>query len=80
MVALEPGEPLLLYSTVTAEAVRWVPVTEQPEPLQLHAPKEAATRGSGSQDTEPVEEPRNKQAIGTQEPEAPPSPNPQFRS
>jgi hypothetical protein len=47
-VALERGEPLLLYVAVRTKAVRMVLVAERLEPLQEHAPKEDSTHGSGS--------------------------------
>jgi hypothetical protein len=48
MVALEPGEPLLLYITTMAEAVSMVLVAERSEPLLPQAPKGATTFGSWS--------------------------------
>jgi hypothetical protein len=48
MVALEPGEPLLLYITATAKAVSMVLVAEQPEPLQPQETKVTPVNGSGS--------------------------------
>jgi hypothetical protein len=47
MVALEPGEPLLLYITTTADAISMVLVTEQPELALRQVPKGDATSGSG---------------------------------
>jgi hypothetical protein len=48
MVALEPGEPLLLYIMATIEVVSMVLVTEWPEPRQPQTLKGAPAVGSGS--------------------------------
>jgi hypothetical protein len=48
MLALEPGEPLLLYIAAIAEAVSMVLVVEQPEPPQPQETKEASANGLGS--------------------------------
>jgi hypothetical protein len=53
MVALELGEPLLLYITTTTEDVGMVLVTEQPKPQQPQVPMGAPTVDSGSQDLDP---------------------------
>jgi hypothetical protein len=54
MVALEPGEPFLLYVITIAEAVSMVLVNERPEPPQPQETKEASANGSVSQDLEPA--------------------------
>jgi hypothetical protein len=48
MVALEPGEPLLLYIVALAEVVSMVLVAERPEPQQPQMLKGAPAAGSGS--------------------------------
>jgi hypothetical protein len=48
MVAPEPGEPLLLYVTATAEAVSKVLVAERPKAPQPQETKEASANGSRS--------------------------------
>jgi hypothetical protein len=65
MVALKPGEPLLLYIMVTAQAVSMVLVVERPEPQQPHVLKGASAGGSRSQDPEPTKEPRVEEAVGS---------------
>jgi hypothetical protein len=57
MVALEPGEPLLLYIAATSEAISMVLVTEQKGPHGLHELGSSSADGSGSQDPGPAEEP-----------------------
>jgi dsDNA-binding SOS-regulon protein len=57
MVALEPGEPLLVYFTATTEVVSMVLVAERSKPPQPQEIKEASANGSGSQDTEPAGRP-----------------------
>jgi hypothetical protein len=57
MVALKPGEPLLLYITTITEAVSMVLVIERPKPPQPQETKETSVNGSGSQDLEPVGSP-----------------------
>jgi hypothetical protein len=54
MVALEPGEPLLLYVTAMADAISMELVTERPETLLTLASKGVAASGSGSQDPKPT--------------------------
>jgi hypothetical protein len=65
MVAPEPGEPLLLYITATAEAVSMVLVTERPEPPQPKEIKEASVNGSGSQGPVPAGSPKVGVATGS---------------
>jgi hypothetical protein len=77
MVAPEPGEPLLLYITVMADAISMVLVAELPEPSPPLAPKGAATSGLGSQDLELTEVPRERDAVRSHEPEATLAPEPQ---
>jgi hypothetical protein len=50
MVALEPGEPLLLYIAATSEAVSMVLVIERPDPHAPHELGSSSTDGSGSLD------------------------------
>jgi hypothetical protein len=59
LVALEPDEPLLLYIMATAEVMSMVLVVERPKPKQPQALKGANTTGSGSQDSDPAEGPRD---------------------
>jgi hypothetical protein len=66
MVALEPGEPLLLYIVATAEAVSMVLVAERPEPCQHQEPRNASTSGSRSQGLELVKQPRVEEVVGSQ--------------
>jgi hypothetical protein len=80
MVAPEPGEPLLLYIAVTTEAVSMVLVMERPEPQQPQVPKGASASGSRSQDLEPTEGPRVKEAVGSHLPETSLAPEPQVGS
>jgi hypothetical protein len=54
MVALKPGEPLVLYITITIEVVSMVLVAEQPKPQQPQVPKGALVAGSRSQDPDPI--------------------------
>jgi hypothetical protein len=70
MVAPEPGEPLLLYITATAEAVSMVLVTERSEPPQPQETKETSVNSSGSQDLEPAGSPEVRVTAGSQLPEA----------
>jgi hypothetical protein len=65
IVALEPGEPLLLYIAATTEVVSMVLVIEQPEPPQPQETKEAYTNGSGSQGPEPAGSPEVRVAAGS---------------
>jgi hypothetical protein len=55
MVASEPGEPLLLYITATAEVMSMVLIAEWSEPQQPQVPKGAPTVNSRSQDLDPTE-------------------------
>jgi hypothetical protein len=80
MVALEPGEPLLLCITTTAEAVSMVAVAKRVKPQQPQVPKGASAGGSESQDLEPVEEPSIVNAARSQLLEAFPAPDSQVRS
>jgi hypothetical protein len=50
VVALEPGEPLLLYIAVTAEAVSMVLVIERPDPQAAHEHGSSSASGSGFRD------------------------------
>jgi hypothetical protein len=74
MVALEPGEPLLLYITATAEAVSMVLVAERPKPHQHQEPKGTSATGSGSLDPGPIEGVRVEEPDGFHIPEAPLAP------
>jgi hypothetical protein len=65
MVALEPGEPLLLYIAATAEVVSIVLVAERLEPRQPQALKGAPTTDFGSQDSDPAGGPQDKEAFGS---------------
>jgi hypothetical protein len=56
MVALDPGEPLLLYIVATLEAVSMELVIEWPDPHDLHELESSSANGSGSQDPRPMEE------------------------
>jgi hypothetical protein len=76
MVALEPGEPLLLYVMATGEVVIMVLVTERPELQQPHVPKGDPIAGSRSQDPDPTEGSGDKEATGSHLPEPTPSPEP----
>jgi hypothetical protein len=80
MVVPEPGEPLLLYITVMADAISMVLVTEQPEPLSPLASKGTTAGGSRSEDLEHVEVPRKWDAVESHEPEATLAPKPQVGS
>jgi hypothetical protein len=80
MVAPEPSEPLLLYVTMIADVVSMVLVAKRLEPPPPLAPKGAVASGSGSQDPEPKEEPREGDAVESHEPEATPAPEPQAGS
>jgi hypothetical protein len=65
MVALEPGELLLLYIVATAEAVSMVLVVERSDPHSPHELGSSSTDGSGSQDPGPPEDPRNVGVVGS---------------
>jgi hypothetical protein len=65
MVALEHGEPLLLYIVVTAEVVSMVLIVERPEPQQPQAPKGAPADDSRSQDLDTEGGPRDKESSGS---------------
>jgi hypothetical protein len=65
MVALEPGEPLLLYIAATAEAVSMVLVVERPDPLATHEHRSSSASGSGSQDPGPAKKPEARQTVGS---------------
>jgi hypothetical protein len=69
MVAPKPGEPLLLFITVTAEAVSMVLIVERSEPPQPQMTKETSANGSGSQDLELAGSPEVGVATGFQLPE-----------
>jgi hypothetical protein len=69
MVAPEPGEPLLLYITATAEAVSMVRVVERPELLAAHEHGSSSASGSGSRDPGPAGSPEAGQTAGSQLPE-----------
>jgi hypothetical protein len=66
IVALEPGEPLLLYITAIAKAVSMVLVAERPEPPQPQETKETSMNGSGSPDPKPAGSPDVGVATGSQ--------------
>jgi hypothetical protein len=70
MVALEPGDPLLLYIMATAEAMSMVLVTKWPDPLTPHELESFSASGSGSQDLEPTVETIAGEAAESQLPEA----------
>jgi hypothetical protein len=80
MVALEPGEPLLLYIVAIADVVSMVLVAEQSKPKQPRALKGTPVVGSGSQDPDPAEGPRDQEAFGSQLLVAAQSPKPQIGS
>jgi hypothetical protein len=65
MVALEPGEPLLLYITATAKVVSMVLDAERPNPHTPHKLGSSSAGGSGSQDPGPMKEPRAGEAVGS---------------
>jgi hypothetical protein len=69
MVALEPGELLLLYIVASAEAVSMVLVAERPDPHSPHEFGSSSVSGSWSQDLGPAEDPRAGEATGSQLPE-----------
>jgi dsDNA-binding SOS-regulon protein len=70
MVASEPGEPLLLYIAATSEAMSMVLVAKRFDPHAPHELESSSADGSGSQDPQPMEEPRADAAAGSQSPEA----------
>jgi hypothetical protein len=70
MVALELGEPLLLYITATAEVMSMVLIAERPEPPQSQETKKASAYSSGSQGPKPTGSPEVEVAAGSQLPEA----------
>jgi hypothetical protein len=78
MVALKPGEPLLLYITTTIEVVSMVLVIERLEPKQPQALKGAPVVGYGSQDPNSAEGPCDQKDSGSQLPEPTLSPEPQI--
>jgi hypothetical protein len=65
MVALEPGEPLLLYNAVTVEVISMVLFMERLELHQLQEPKGSTAGSLGSQDPKPMEEARAKEVVGS---------------
>jgi hypothetical protein len=80
MVALEPGEPMLIYFAATTEVVSMVLVAEQSKPKQPQALKGAPITRFGSQDPDPREGPCDQEAFGSQLLEPTLSPKPQIRS
>jgi hypothetical protein len=80
MVALKSDEPLLLYIVATTEVMSMVQVVERMEPKQSQALKGAPAIGSGSQDLDPTEGPRDQEAPGSQLSEPTLSPAPQIGS
>jgi dsDNA-binding SOS-regulon protein len=70
MVASEPDEPLLLYIAATLEAMSMVLVAKWFDPHAPHELESSSADGSGSQDPQPMEEPRADAAAGSQSPEA----------
>jgi hypothetical protein len=80
MVALEPGEPLLLYIMATAEVVSMVLIVERREPKQPRPLKGAPATGSGSQDLDPAEGSCDQEASRSQLLEPTQSPEPQIES
>jgi hypothetical protein len=69
MITPEPGEHLLLYIVVTAEAVSMMLVAERPDPQSPHQLGSSSIDGSGSQDLGSLEELRTEEAAGSQLPE-----------
>jgi hypothetical protein len=65
MVALEHGEPLLLYIATTSKVMSMVLVIERLEPQQLQVPKGALAMGYVSQDSYPIGGSRDKEALGS---------------
>jgi hypothetical protein len=53
-VALEPGEPLLLYIVATADAMSMVLVTERLEPHRQQEPEAEEASGSQPQEAHPA--------------------------
>jgi hypothetical protein len=80
MVALEFGEHLLLYITAKVEVVSMVLVAERSEPKQPQALKVAPATRSGSQDSDPAEEPRDQEVSESQIPESTRGVEPQLGS
>jgi hypothetical protein len=80
MVALEPGEPLLLYIGATVEVVSMVLVAERPEPQQPQEPKGAPADGSCSQDLDNEGGPHHKEPSGSQLLKSTLSPEPKIGS
>jgi dsDNA-binding SOS-regulon protein len=70
MVALEPGEPLLLYIAATSEVMSMVLVAERPDPHGLQELGSSSEDRSRSQDPGLAEEPGADAAAGSQSPEA----------
>jgi hypothetical protein len=66
MVALEPGETLLLYIAATAEAVSMVLIAERSNPHNPHELGSFTTDDSRSQDPGPSKEPRTMGPAGSQ--------------
>jgi hypothetical protein len=76
MVAPELGEPLLLYISAMMDSISMVLVIERQEPLPPLTSEGATTSGSGFQDPQHAEVPREGHAVGSHEPEATPAPKP----
>jgi hypothetical protein len=66
MIALEPGEPLLLYIAATTEAISMVLVVERPDLIPPHDLGSSSARGSGSQDPRSTEDPGAGESVGSQ--------------
>jgi hypothetical protein len=80
MVALEPGEPLLLYIMATTEVMSMVLVAERPEPKQPRTLKRAPVAGSRSQDPDPTKGSHDQETSGSHLPEPTLSLEPQIGS
>jgi hypothetical protein len=80
MVALQPGDPLLLYIAAIAEVVSMVLVTEWPDPKQPQALKGAPAVRSRSPDLNPAKGTRVQEASRSQLLEPTLSPETQIRS
>jgi hypothetical protein len=73
MVALEPGEPLLLYITATTEAVSMVLVDECPDPIPPHELRSSSARGLGCQVLRSTEDAGARESARSQLPDDSPA-------
>jgi hypothetical protein len=67
MVALEPGEPLLLYIAATSEVVSMVPVAERPDPHDLRELRSSSADGSRFHVPGPTKELGAVDGLGSQD-------------